>query len=454
MRNHSLILACATVALASLAHAGDPVDLLPGEAPVIFTGAEGEDADATILADGVSAIRGDEIWLWVPALDGGGQVDLGSPGQFFRLWDSGPEAGPDGNDDDDNGMRGMDFDPSTGTFLISYEDTTTTGFAFGNILDGDLMRLTPTAVTGGAISGFTWTRLYDECTNGTDGCIGTGDLNALCLAPDGSLYFGSGGAQTILTDVPGMLSVGSSTLVHADGITGSSPANLGPDKFFEASVSGCGVIFCPAIYTGQLRGADVLASGLVTFGTSGDYKNAVFTGPIDGLTDEEAEALAINVEDVCLKADICSVPDLDDMSLNTYQRRTGEVLYAGSLFYQAPNVGDAEILDHDIIDTQTELAALIDLLGAGSDAGVALSAHLAEVATCPADVTGPGGPGTPDGNVDALDYLLVIGQWGTPCVGTCEADITGPTPLVPDGNVDSLDFLLLIGQWGSPGVCP
>jgi subtilisin-like proprotein convertase family protein len=70
---------------------------------------------------------------------------------------------------------------------------------------------------------------------------------------------------------------------------------------------------------------------------------------------------------------------------------------------------------------------------------------------CPADITGSGG--VPDGNVDALDFLMLIGQWGSPCVGSCEADITGSTPLVPDGNVDSLDYLLVIGQWGSPG-CP
>jgi hypothetical protein len=71
-------------------------------------------------------------------------------------------------------------------------------------------------------------------------------------------------------------------------------------------------------------------------------------------------------------------------------------------------------------------------------------------AGCAADITGPDGP---DGNVDALDFLLLIGQWGTPCVGTCEGDITGPAG-VPDGNVDALDFLILIAQWGSPGGCP
>jgi hypothetical protein len=70
---------------------------------------------------------------------------------------------------------------------------------------------------------------------------------------------------------------------------------------------------------------------------------------------------------------------------------------------------------------------------------------------CPADITGPGDHF--DGNVDALDILLLISQWGTPCTGSCEADVTGAVPLLPDGNVDSLDFLLLISQWGSPGNC-
>jgi hypothetical protein len=72
--------------------------------------------------------------------------------------------------------------------------------------------------------------------------------------------------------------------------------------------------------------------------------------------------------------------------------------------------------------------------------------------TCASDITGPGG--SADGNVDALDYLLLLSQWGSPCtVGGCEADITGPTPYVADGNVDSLDFLLLISEWGTPGNC-
>jgi hypothetical protein len=72
---------------------------------------------------------------------------------------------------------------------------------------------------------------------------------------------------------------------------------------------------------------------------------------------------------------------------------------------------------------------------------------------CLGDITGPT-PGVPDGNVDSLDFLRLISQWGTPCPGPCDADVTGATPGIPDGNVDALDYLLLISQWGSPGNCP
>ncbi len=166
-----------------------------------------------------------------------------------------------------------------------------------------------------------------------------------------------------------------STLVHAD-MSGAFPINIGPDKFFEASVSGCAVVFCPAIYTGQLRGADILSDGEVTFGTSGDYKNTLFSGPIDGLSDVDAEALSLNVEEVCNKGDICSVPDLGNVALNTYQRRTAEVLYAADLFFaEIPDVANnTEMLDHDILDTAAEIDALILLLGENSDAGLALAA--------------------------------------------------------------------------------
>lgn len=365
---------------AAPAMAGAPTELLRGEAPLLFTGAEGEDGDSTLLLDG-SPIRGDEIWLWVPATVGG-QVNLGQTGQFFKVWDSGPEAGPDGNDDDDNGMRGMDFNPATGRFLISYEDSTTTGFQFGPIKDGDLMELTVTSVDQGFVDGFAWNRLFAEGPNGTPGFIGTGDINAISSAADGSLFIGMGGTQTIFTDQPApddTVDVNASTLAHLDPNDPSgSPVNIGPDAFFDASVGGSGLIFGPGMYIGQLRGGDILGDDLTTFGTSGNYKNTVFSGPIDGLTDEEAAALAIDVVTVGEKADIMDLPNYGDMSLNTYQRRAAEILYSGSLFFQEPGDGDSELLDHDILDNVAEIEALIALLGADSPAGLALAAHIPE----------------------------------------------------------------------------
>jgi hypothetical protein len=66
---------------------------------------------------------------------------------------------------------------------------------------------------------------------------------------------------------------------------------------------------------------------------------------------------------------------------------------------------------------------------------------------CPADFTGPV-PGDRDGNVDALDFLLMISQWGDPCAGVCVTDVAGPGD-APDGAVDTLDILVLIAEWGS-----
>ena len=40
----------------------------------------------------------------------------------------------------------------------------------------------------------------------------------------------------------------------------------------------------------------------------------------------------------------------------------------------------------------------------------------------------------------------------TSCASGCSGDLTGPGEM-PDGNVDSLDFLELIAQWGVGG-CP
>jgi Dockerin type I domain len=83
--------------------------------------------------------------------------------------------------------------------------------------------------------------------------------------------------------------------------------------------------------------------------------------------------------------------------------------------------------------------------------GVVLRIWYTPAGQCEADITGA--RSAPDGNVDALDFLALIAQWGSTTCATapCSADLTGPAG-VPDGAVDALDFLLLIAQWSSP--CP
>ncbi|HRP64144.1 MAG TPA: GC-type dockerin domain-anchored protein [Phycisphaerales bacterium] len=65
--------------------------------------------------------------------------------------------------------------------------------------------------------------------------------------------------------------------------------------------------------------------------------------------------------------------------------------------------------------------------------------------TCPADLTGTGG--MPDGVVDVLDLLALLGAWG-PCPGggaPCAADLNN------SGAVDVQDLLILLAAWGP---CP
>lgn len=398
-------------------HAGTPEELLRGQAPVLFTGAEGEDADDTLLVDG-QPIRGDEIWLWIPAIDVLGDVDLAATGKFFRLWDSGPESGPDGNDDDDNGIRAMDFDPLSHTFLISYEDSTTTGFAFGDILDGDLMELTVDAVDAGAITEFTFTRLFSECSSGIPGCIGEGDLNAVMRAADGTLFFGSGASQTLQTDMGGTVLVGSSTLIHAT--LQPDPLNIGDTAFFEPTVAGCPVPFCPGIYTGQLRGVDLLATGELTFGTSGDYMNQAAGGS--------------GVVEVGQKSDILAVPNFGVPGLGELEQRTAEVVYDGALFFQSPDIGDAEILAHDILDTSAEISALIDVIGVSSVAGTELARFLNGVRFRRGDANN-------DGGLDISDAIFLLAELfslGTPAGCRDAADAND------DGEVDIADAVLVL----------
>lgn len=355
---HTRATAGIAVALAAAAGASaiaqNANQLLPGQAPLIFT--QGR-LDAA-LRDGTVATT-DEIYLWVPALDGANNVDLNTTGQFFRIWDSGSTGGvPNnallgGNDDEDNEMRGLHFDPSAGgSFLISYDDSTTTGFvAETAIPDGNLLRVSPAGpFNNGAMQDFTIQTVLREGTNGVAGEFSNGDLTGFAVAPDGTFYWGSGSA-TLATTTGGTISKASNEFVHTEGFSSpvGSPRNIGDTIFYDSNVPPPGFVF-PTFINGQSRGTEVLANGdvLISVSDTYNYPNANDTGT-----------------EVTL--------DRWDIGLYDPTDRSATVLYPGELFFQTVDTTAAEMLDFDVFDTQAELQAFISFIGADSDAGAALA---------------------------------------------------------------------------------
>jgi len=68
--------------------------------------------------------------------------------------------------------------------------------------------------------------------------------------------------------------------------------------------------------------------------------------------------------------------------------------------------------------------------------------------SCPADLTGPGTPGEPDGAVDASDFFAYLDRFAA---GDSAADLTGPSGK-PDGVLDASDFFQYIELFTEP--CP
>lgn len=314
---------------------GSPKDLALGEAPILFT----QGRDGAALLDGTVATP-DEIYLWVPALKfSGAQVDLASTGRFFKLWDSGPVGGPNGNDDNGNELRTLHYEATSGSFLISYDDTTTTGFdaPLNNIADGALLRMTPTAVdAGGFITDWSFTLVYDEGVAGTNGVLTEGDLWGLGINPDGTLIW-AGGSTTVITlgDFP--ITKGSSDLAHTEGLSSVSPRHIESSIFFDGLLE---------TNPGQMRGVDVLGSGQLLISVSNQYSGNQVTVDLD-------------------RWDIGTLDPLFGTSF---------MVYPGELFFETIGTTTAEMLDFSVLDTPGEINALIELLGAASPPAQALRA--------------------------------------------------------------------------------
>jgi len=69
---------------------------------------------------------------------------------------------------------------------------------------------------------------------------------------------------------------------------------------------------------------------------------------------------------------------------------------------------------------------------------------------CPADLTGPGGDGVPDGSLTADDFFFYLGLFAA---GDPQADLTGPGgDGVPDGSLTADDFFFYLGLFAAG--CP
>lgn len=329
---------------------GHPQELKRGEAPIIFS----QGRAGSSLRDG-TVTNTDDIILWVPAVDSifacdSNLVRLDLTGQFFVIWDSG-DIGSNGNSTNTNEMRTLDFDETTGTFLLGYDDPQTVGFTdIDPILDGDLIRMTPTVVNNGFIDGFTLFREFSEGVNGTAGHLSDADLYGIALAADGSFYWGSG-SQTIETVGGNFLSKASNDFIHTEGFTfgGAAPRNLTEDIMFDGSpIPGPGAVN-PTFINGQSRGIEVLKDGDILISVSDTFN--------------QPDAGDITTEVILDRWDIGSV--------NT-NGRTAEVVYPGELFFQTVDINNAEMLDFDVLDTPEEVNALIEALGPSSAPGLAL----------------------------------------------------------------------------------
>ncbi len=341
---------------AKLAMAGSPIDLLRGEAPVLFV--QGE-RDGQILRDGVTMAGTDDIILWLPTLDGEGMVDLTQTGQFFRIWDSGPVAGPNGNDDNRNELRGLHFEIGTGTFLLTYDDSTTTGFDFGPFPDGDLMRMAHTAVTDGFITNMTLERVFNEGAPGTgtlaDPVLTSADLWGVAVLADDTLVWSSGSGNFLAEDGVSSASKGVLDLAHTEGFDPpvANAKQIGADLFFVGLFSGDDI---PSFNAGQMRGVDELVTEelLISASEGTEYW-------LDQLDDPAPTHIANG-----------QIFSLDPVT------KLVEIVYDGDVFFSdaALKASEGEIMGFDVLDSHAAIEALIDVVGAKSAAGTALAAHL------------------------------------------------------------------------------
>jgi len=94
--------------------------------------------------------------------------------------------------------------------------------------------------------------------------------------------------------------------------------------------------------------------------------------------------------------------------------------------------------------------AIPDFIASGRSADTVLAFVSASGDDCPADLTGPGGDGVPDGTLTSDDFFFYLGLFAD---GDPQADLTGPGgDGEPDGSLTSDDFFFYLGLFAQG--CP
>jgi hypothetical protein len=141
----------------------------------------------------------------------------------------------------------------------------------------------------------------------------------------------------------------------------------------------------------------------------------------------------------------------------TYIGEAGQMFFAGaistSLYFPARQanaegvnavVGVYEILQFDPNDLSADIVYPLGYSDNIRNWAVHVSTSQSQRCECTADFVGGAGR-VPDGEVNELDLIALLDQWGgcaEPCPPLCPADVTG------DCAVDMFDVIALLQQWG------
>jgi hypothetical protein len=129
----------------------------------------------------------------------------------------------------------------------------------------------------------------------------------------------------------------------------------------------------------------------------------------------------------------------------------GNVQIAFTLFEP---IGEGEnpklVREADVTGDQAEDLVAVNVTNAPLD-GAERSGPASSLSIRPNLLKGPQMPGdvNGDGNVNVIDLLAVISNWG-PCSNpnNCPADIAPPGPPQGDDQVNVQDLLMVISKWG------